>query len=169
MIHSTPLRVMYGHCDDHAVGKIYLLLYKYKGNTLHHTELRWLEGKNDLTWLEQLCDLTWLDLKKIAMTWLDSRLDLTWLVTRARATCYNTACDTQRIILHHLLVYWAAPLATPPLTSVIHVPGAYGPWTEGRPSQNLKLSWQAASCPFYLYHDCLFILKLTNHYPNSQT
>ena len=85
MVHSTPVRVF-----------MTMQLTKYfchftKGNTLHHTDLRLLEGK--MTWLH------WFDLKKIARTWLDSRLeyfwlDLTWLVTRARVTCYNTVVHT---------------------------------------------------------------------------
>ena len=51
-----------------------ILVRLQKGNTLHHTDLSWLEG--EMTWLDLTCDL--------------STFDLTWYVTRARVTCYNT-------------------------------------------------------------------------------
>ena len=91
MVHSTPLRVsIYGHWDDHAVDEI-IFVTLLKGNTLHHTDLRWLEGKNDLTWLDLNNYVTWLEEKnsndltwlatRVLLTWLDLWLEQGWLVT----------------------------------------------------------------------------------------
>ena len=130
MVHSTPFRVfMYGHWDDHAVDEIFLSNIQscslQKGNTLHHTDLRWLEGKNDLTWLDLNNYVTWLDLKKKAMTWLATLVLLTWLDLWLEQGCLITTLPYSHSAKQHMERDWEIALDRQSLfgtfiTNVVH-------------------------------------------------